>query len=107
VAEEEWNKQGIGFKSRAEQAQNRSADTGQVPPTATAKSGSELLENLQRQILIFDQYDIAMSKQDSAMLERQQRRLQALQDQRQQQESDSMDYDIVYDGDNNNKNDKT
>jgi Sec-independent protein translocase protein TatA len=66
VMEDEWEKQGIGFRSRAEQGlwMGNSASEG------AAKTGSELLENIIKQNLIFDQYDRVVAGQDAQMQER-------------------------------------
>ena len=58
VAEDEWEKQGIGFVSRAEQ---RGAMTGAGP------SGAKLLSNLIQQSLIFDQHDRVVQEQQEAL----------------------------------------
>jgi Sec-independent protein translocase protein TatA len=60
VAEEEWEKQGIGFRSRAEQG----AGLSNFDPST---SGSALLSNLMKQTLIFDQYDKVVRQQDEAL----------------------------------------
>jgi Sec-independent protein translocase protein TatA len=103
VIEEEWYKQGIGFKSRAETDRNNRSGL---------KSASEILENLQRQILIFDQYDVAMSNQSTAEQERRRRRRQEeqimLSKQQQQVKHEqkkgetTISYDVVYDDDDDN-----
>ena len=54
VAEEEWVKQGIGFRSKAEQV-------------AGDDSGSALLSNLLRETLIHDQHDRAVQEQDDIL----------------------------------------
>jgi sec-independent protein translocase protein TatB len=62
VMEDEWEKQGIGFRSRAEQmGTNTNSDT---------KTGSELLEYLIKQNLIFDQYERVVGEQEAQMQER-------------------------------------
>lgn len=67
VLEEEWVKQGIGFRSRAETGEWM----GNVPNEGTGgKTGSELLENIIRQNLIFDQYDRVVGEQERAMHDR-------------------------------------
>ena len=65
VLEDEWHKQGIAFKSVAEsgQWQPNTSDTSKA-------TGSELLEYLQRQTLIFDQYDAAMASKDQSIQDR-------------------------------------
>ena len=72
VAEEEWEKQGIGFKSRAERgigghwgeidSQSSSTGTGNVN-----LSGSSILSDLMQQSLIHDQYDRAVQEQDQIL----------------------------------------
>ncbi|KAG7336483.1 hypothetical protein IV203_027532 [Nitzschia inconspicua] len=69
VIQEEWEKQGIGFRAVAEQGQWNY--TSNSPSWDTNKAtGSELLEYLERQCLIFDQYDRAIAKEDQALRER-------------------------------------
>jgi len=72
VMEEEWTKQGIGFKAQAEQgswiAENTSNEDAIVDTTRA--TGSELLEHLERQCLIFDQYDRVVGEQEKEMEER-------------------------------------
>lgn len=58
VAEDEWEKQGIGFTSIAEQ---RGSDTGAGP------SGAKLLSNLIQQSLIYDQHDRVVQEQQDAL----------------------------------------
>jgi hypothetical protein len=58
VAEDEWEKQGIGFVSRAEQ---RGSETG------AGLSGAKLLSNLIQQSLIFDQHDRVVQEQQEAL----------------------------------------
>jgi Sec-independent protein translocase protein TatA len=60
VAEEEWAKQGIAFKSRAE------LGAGLANYDAST-SGSVLLANMIQQSLIFDQYDRVVAEQDSVL----------------------------------------
>jgi sec-independent protein translocase protein TatB len=67
VAEEEWEKQGIAFKSRAE----RGAGLEQYDPST---SGSAILANLLTQSLVFDQYDRAVREEDRAL----QRKMESL-----------------------------
>jgi Sec-independent protein translocase protein TatA len=67
VMEEEWVKQGIGFRSRAETGEWM----GNVPTEGTGgKTGSELLEDIIRQNLIFDQYDRVVGEQERVMQDR-------------------------------------
>jgi Sec-independent protein translocase protein TatA len=58
VAEEEWEKQGIGFKSRVER--QGMLDGG-------GRSGSALLSHLFQQTLIHDQHDRAVQEQDDLL----------------------------------------
>lgn len=58
VAEDEWEKQGIGFVSRAEQM---GSDMSAGP------SGAKLLANLIQQSLIFDQHDRVVQEQQDAL----------------------------------------
>jgi Sec-independent protein translocase protein TatA len=60
VAEEEWEKQGISFKSKAESG----AGLANYDPST---SGSVMLANILTQSLIFDQYDRAVRKQDRVL----------------------------------------
>ena len=91
VMEEEWEKKGIGFRSRAEQGlwnknnsnDNDNGDTNSnsnsinrniynnigsnddiIITDTTRATGSELLEHLERQVLIFDQYDRVVGEQE-------------------------------------------
>jgi len=97
VMEEEWEKQGIGFRSRAEQGlrnKNNSNDNDNddtksnsnsinrniynnlgsnddiIIKDTTRATGSELLEHLERQVLIFDQYDRVVGEQEKQMEQR-------------------------------------
>lgn len=84
VMEEEWEKQGIGFRSIAEQGQwnptaaasitssksNLAVGTAAGAWDTSKATGSELLEYLERQCLIFDQYDRAMAKEDQVLQDR-------------------------------------
>ncbi len=74
VAEEEWEKQGIAFKSRAEMgtgsywgnssdALNQAGGGGYV----NQMSGSSLLSDLMQQSLIHDQYNRAVLEQDEIL----------------------------------------
>lgn len=58
VAEDEWEKQGIGFVSRAEQM---GSESGGGP------SGAKILSNLIQQSLIFDQHDRVVQEQQEAL----------------------------------------
>lgn len=57
VAEEEWQKRGIGFQSRAERGMGDA-------------TGSALLSNLYQQTLIHDQHDRVIREQDDALRSR-------------------------------------
>jgi Sec-independent protein translocase protein TatA len=81
VMEEEWEKQGIGFRSVAEQGE-WNGSIGGTWDTNKA-TGSELLEYLERQCLIFDQYDQAVAEKDRALHQR----MTMLKQQDQQQEN--------------------
>ena len=61
VAEEEWEKQGIAYKSRAEQGAGLHAS---VDPSTT---GSALLASVMQQSLVFDQYDRVVQEQDDIL----------------------------------------
>ena len=73
VAEEEWNKRGIGFKSRAERgtgfwhtseaAASSASASGQAQAIGIG-GGSSLLADLIQQNLIHDQYERAVMEQD-------------------------------------------
>jgi len=63
VAEEAWENQGIGFKSKAELG-TRSLNDGNPSERA---GGSSLLSDFLQQNLIHDQYDRTMMEQDEAM----------------------------------------
>ena len=78
VAEEEWEKQGIGFKSRAELGTGAWAISSSLgsatstPGTGSnggggALGGSSILSDLIQQSLIYDQYDRAVQEQDAAL----------------------------------------
>ncbi|GKZ00736.1 hypothetical protein MPSEU_001025500 [Mayamaea pseudoterrestris] len=66
VAEEEWIKRGINFKSRAEQGAG-------LTSYDASTSGSVMLANLIQQSLIFDQYNRVVAEQDEAMQSRMER----------------------------------
>jgi Sec-independent protein translocase protein TatA len=92
VMEEEWKKQGIGFRARAEQGLwidndndndssnntitnssnniNTSNNDGSIITDTTRATGSELLEHLQREVLIFDQYDRVVGEQENQIKQR-------------------------------------
>mmetsp|Transcript_55766 Transcript_55766/g.135124 ORF Transcript_55766/g.135124 Transcript_55766/m.135124 type:complete len:321 (-) Transcript_55766:78-1040(-) len=94
VMEEEWEKQGIGFRAIGERNQimNVGGDNnmpatidGGMDDRGTAIfSGSELLERLERQNLIFDQYDRVVAERDAAMDER----IRQVQDAKHKQDGD-------------------
>ena len=70
--EEEWEKQGIGYQTRAEQLykerrkkNNNNNHNGRPTAEAAVVSGSELLESLIRQQLLWDQYDRVVAEQNS------------------------------------------
>ncbi|CAJ1950080.1 unnamed protein product [Cylindrotheca closterium] len=69
--EEEWEKQGISFRSAAEQGSWM--NTGNVTASSsssTANTGSEILENLMHQNLVFDQYNRVVANQEHEMQQR-------------------------------------
>mmetsp|Transcript_5705 Transcript_5705/g.16322 ORF Transcript_5705/g.16322 Transcript_5705/m.16322 type:complete len:364 (+) Transcript_5705:276-1367(+) len=99
--EDEWNKQGIGFRARAERGswkqddaaavglagggggsslfgnfgvgggdENSSGAVAAAVADTTRATGSELLEDLERQCLIFDQYDRVVGEQEAEMQRR-------------------------------------
>jgi Sec-independent protein translocase protein TatA len=72
VLEEEWIKQGIGFKARAEMGHHDRyhEQHNHTPKEDIPKSGSEILENIIKQNLIFDQYDRVVGKQEQEMNDR-------------------------------------
>ncbi len=67
VAEEEWEKQGIGFKSRAEMGAGNYSSPG-IGMGDVSMSGSFLLSELMQQSLIHDQYDRAVIEQDEILM---------------------------------------
>ncbi|CAB9517634.1 RING finger ubiquitin ligase [Seminavis robusta] len=69
VAEEEWEKQGMGFRSRAE----RGAGLGYTDDQANdpLNSGSSILANVYKQNLIHDQYDRVTQYQESLLTQQQ------------------------------------
>lgn len=84
VAEGEWEKQGIGFKSRAEsQKRDNSGVVG----------GSVLLANLYQQTLIHDQYDRVVQEQDMALQSRVDQIQESHHQNQQQQQQKSLDKD--------------
>lgn len=94
VAEEEWEKQGIGFRSRAEMGTG-SVGPGMVRPGGYSGGGgsssdrdvggSSLLADVFQQNLIHDQYDRAVMEQDRDLEERMEQRRNETKD------NDSMD----------------
>ena len=70
VMEEEWTKQGIGFKAQAEIGSWTQESNDDSIVDTTGATGSELLEHLERQCLIFDQYDRVVGEQEREMEER-------------------------------------
>jgi len=76
VAEEEWEKRGIGFKSIAESGGGQ-IDTHDVHSSAIGGSnngcgegGATILSNYIRQSLIYDQYERTVREQDEALRSR-------------------------------------
>mmetsp|Transcript_26487 Transcript_26487/g.40815 ORF Transcript_26487/g.40815 Transcript_26487/m.40815 type:complete len:267 (+) Transcript_26487:108-908(+) len=72
VAEEEWEKQGIGFRSIAERGRFDSIpaeEQGGTLPTLSG-GGSSILSNYLRQSLIYDQYERTVREQDDALRSR-------------------------------------
>ena len=71
VAEEEWEKQGIGFRSIAERGRfvSMPADREGTLPTLSG-GGSSILSNYLRQSLIYDQYERTVREQDDALRSR-------------------------------------
>lgn len=72
VAEEEWEKQGIGFRSIAERGRYDSIPAeGQGGNFQTLSGGGSLiLSNYLRQSLIYDQYERTVREQDDALRSR-------------------------------------
>ena len=74
VAEEEWEKQGIGFKSRAELGAFGStpgmSGNSSSTPSQPFIGGSSILSDLLQQDLIHDQYDRTVREQDEALQNR-------------------------------------
>ncbi len=74
VAEEEWEKRGIGFRSIAERGRYDSipaaeGQRGGNLPTLSG-GGSSILSNYLRQSLIYDQYERTVREQDDALRSR-------------------------------------
>ena len=61
VAEDEWERQGISFRSRAEQGAGMPANYD------VSTSGSALLANAIKESLIFDQYERVVQEQEDAL----------------------------------------
>ena len=72
VAEEEWVKRGIGFKTKAEMGTGfwESPDASTSNASTTIGGGSSLLADLIQQNLIHDQYDRAVMEQDQEIEKR-------------------------------------
>lgn len=68
--EEEWKKQGISFRSTAEKGFWIHASSPQAASTGEASTGSEMLENVIQQNLVFDQYDRVVANQEHEMQQR-------------------------------------
>mmetsp|Transcript_15532 Transcript_15532/g.42912 ORF Transcript_15532/g.42912 Transcript_15532/m.42912 type:complete len:325 (-) Transcript_15532:1255-2229(-) len=66
--EEEWDKQGIGFRSVAERGEWMGTQAN-VEGTS-GMTGSQILENIIKQNLIFDQYDRVVGEQEREVQER-------------------------------------
>jgi Sec-independent protein translocase protein TatA len=82
--EDEWEKQGIGYQTQAEQLYRQQNSHSSGPAT-----GSELLEALIKQNLIWDQYDRVVGEQDSQL----QGRIEAMKAKRQGKKDDNTDDD--------------
>mmetsp|Transcript_521 Transcript_521/g.950 ORF Transcript_521/g.950 Transcript_521/m.950 type:complete len:269 (-) Transcript_521:94-900(-) len=70
VAEEEWEKQGIGFRSVAEQGNQKGIDSNDPSSSNSVKGGATILSNFIRQSLIYDQYERTVREQDEALRSR-------------------------------------
>jgi len=81
VVEDEWEKRGIGFKSRAERGREPSMPDG----TSGGIYGSVILSDLIRETLIHDQYDRVVREQDEML----QNRANKVQRDRQENDGDS------------------
>ena len=77
--EDEWEKQGIGYQTRAEQMYKR-----QMSQISGPASGSQLLEGLIKQNLMWDQYDRVAGEQDAQLHER----IEAMKAKRQEKDKD-------------------
>jgi hypothetical protein len=73
VAEEEWEKRGIGFQSIAERGSFGTSSTNEMDQRAASGSvggGAAILSNFMRQSLIYDQYERTVREQDEALRSR-------------------------------------
>mmetsp|Transcript_10686 Transcript_10686/g.23176 ORF Transcript_10686/g.23176 Transcript_10686/m.23176 type:complete len:277 (-) Transcript_10686:264-1094(-) len=76
VAEEEWEKRGIGFRSIAEGGTQQrlsmaeDADPKNSAPAPGGVGGAVILSNYMRQSLIYDQYERTVREQDEALRSR-------------------------------------
>lgn len=70
VAEEEWEKQGIGFRSIAERGRHSEIPEGERGLPTLNGGGSSILSNYLRQSLIYDQYERTVREQDEALRSR-------------------------------------
>ena len=83
VAEDEWDKQGIGFRSRAERGVGL-AGYNEDDANNPLNSGSSILANIYKHNLIFDQYDRVVQEQDEIL----QSKMDSLKAQRAQDKQD-------------------
>lgn len=70
VAEEEWEKQGIGFQSIAERGNQLGIHSNDPSSSNSVKGGATILSNFIRQSLIYDQYERTVREQDEALRSR-------------------------------------
>ena len=70
VAEEEWEKQGIGFRSIAERGRRSEISEDERGLPTLDGGGSSILSNYLRQSLIYDQYERTVREQDEALRSR-------------------------------------
>mmetsp|Transcript_14316 Transcript_14316/g.34709 ORF Transcript_14316/g.34709 Transcript_14316/m.34709 type:complete len:267 (+) Transcript_14316:169-969(+) len=68
--EEEWEKQGISFRSTAEQGFWMNNGSLRAASNGEASTGSEILENLIQQNLVFDQYNRVVANQEHELQQR-------------------------------------
>lgn len=68
VAEEEWEKQGIGFRSIAERGRYSKIPEDERGLSTLNGGGSSILSNYLRQSLIYDQYERTVREQDEEAL---------------------------------------